>query len=64
MQLPAQSVQTVPTAALEKPAAMVIVFGPTMNATKKVKSMRKVGLFTFIVPVKFSLLQITAVHCQ
>ena len=64
MQLPAQSVQTVPTAALEKPAAMVIVFGPTMNANKKVKSMRKVGLFTLLLTVKLSLLQITAVHCQ
>ena len=48
MQLPAQTVQMVPTAVLEKPAAMVIVFGPTMNATKKVKSMRKVGLFTLL----------------
>ena len=64
MQLPAQNVQRVPTAGLENPGAMGIVFGPTMNANKKVKSMRKVGLFTFIVPVKFSLLQITAVHCQ
>ena len=46
MQVPAQTVQKVPTAGLENPGAMVIVFGPTMNATEKVKSMRKVGLFT------------------